>query len=168
MTSTRLAVCPGSFDPLTHGHVDIVTRSAALFDRVIVAVLINAEKQPFLSIDERLAMIREVFAAQPQIDVDTFDGLLADYIRARPGAVVVRGLRTATEFSDEWQMAQVNRQLYSAFETVFLVPGADVAHISSRLVRQIAVMGGPLDGLVPPAVAARLAARRSSAGTRRV
>lgn len=158
-TTSRLAVLAGSFDPLTNGHVDLIERSTRLFDRVVVAVLANSAKQPLFTANERVDMIRNVVAAHANVEVDAFDGLLADYVQRRGAAAVVRGLRTATEFSDEWQMALMNRQLNPACETVFLIPAAVTAHISSRLVREIASLGGSVDGLVPPSIASRLAAR---------
>jgi pantetheine-phosphate adenylyltransferase len=164
----RIAVFAGSFDPLTNGHADIIRRSAPLFDRLIVAVLVNASKQPLFSADERVAMIRRVVADRPEVAVDTFDGLLAEYARARGATVAVRGLRTPAEFSEEWQMALVNRHLNAGLETLFMPASAECAHISSRLVKEIARLGGPIDGLVPPAVAAHLATRRLRAGTQSV
>jgi pantetheine-phosphate adenylyltransferase len=158
--SLRLVVCPGSFDPPTNGHVAMIARAARLFDRVVVAVLANPSKRGWLPVEERLSMLRDVLAASPdrdRLEVDTFDGLLADYVRTRQASAVVRGLRSVTEFADESQMAMMNRHLVPAVETVFLVATPDVAYISSRLVREIAGLGGPLDGLVPPPVAARLA-----------
>ena len=161
----RIAIFAGSFDPLTKGHADVIARSAPLFDRLIVAVLVNASKQPLFSADERVAMIRQVVADRPHVDVDTFDGLLAAYARDRGATVAVRGLRTGVEFAEEWQMALMNRHLYAGLETVFIPAAAEFAHISSRLVKEIARLGGPIDGLVPPAVAAHLASRRLRART---
>jgi pantetheine-phosphate adenylyltransferase len=159
MTNPRLAVFPGSFDPMTNGHLDMIGRAATLFDRVVVAVLVNASKQPWFSNDERVAMIRESIEGLPNVEVDTFGGLLADYVKARGAVAVVRGLRTAAEFSDEWQIALTNRHLNPACETVFLLPSVTQLFVSSRLVREVASYGGPLDGLVPPGVARRLAER---------
>jgi pantetheine-phosphate adenylyltransferase len=153
---SRLAIVPGSFDPPTNGHVDIIARSAALFDRVVVALLINPAKQPLFGLDERLEMMREIVAGMPAVEVDTFHGLLADYVRRRAAVAVVRGLRTSAEYAEEWPMALMNRHLNAACETVFLVPDAAHLPISARLVREIASLGGPVAGLVPPAVAARL------------
>jgi pantetheine-phosphate adenylyltransferase len=160
----RLAVFAGSFDPLTNGHADVIRRSAPLFDRLIVAVLVNASKQPLFSAEERVAMIRRVVEGLPNVEVDTFDGLLAEYARSRGISVAVRGLRTPAEFGEEWQMALVNRHLNAGLETLFIPASAECAHISSRLVKEIARLGGPIDGLVPPAVAAHLASRRLRAG----
>lgn len=161
----RIAVFAGSFDPLTNGHADVIARSAPLFDRLIVAVLVNASKQPLFSADERVEMIRRVVAGQPGVEVDTFDGLLAAYAQARGATVAVRGLRTSSEFAEEWQMALMNRHLNAGLETLFMPASPECAHISSRLVKEIARLGGSIDGLVPPAVASHLASRRLRAGT---
>ncbi len=156
----RLAVIAGSFDPLTNGHVDLIERSVKLFEQVVVAVLVNPSKQPLFTLDERVAMIREVAAAQAlAVEVDTFGGLLADYVRKRGATAIARGLRSAAEFGEEWPTALMNRHLEPACETVFVVPAAATMHISSRLVREIASLGGSVDGLVPKAVAAHLQAR---------
>lgn len=154
--ASRLAVVAGSFDPLTNGHIDLIERATRLFDRVVVAVLINPSKQPLFTLDERVTMIRESVATFPSVDVETFDGLLADYVRHRGAVAVVRGLRTAGELSDEWPIALANRHLNPAFETVFLVPSAATQHIASRIVREIASFGGPVEGFVPASVAKRL------------
>ncbi len=164
----RLAVYPGSFDPLTNGHVDIIERAAALFDRVVVGVLINTSKQPFFRPDERVAIIREVFADRAEIEVDTFDGLLVDYAKRRQASVIVRGVRGAADFEYEWQMALMNRHLDQRIDTVVLMPSERFTYVSATLVREIAKLGGPLTGLVPPAVEARLNSRRESATMRRV
>jgi pantetheine-phosphate adenylyltransferase len=157
--SPRIAVFPGSFDPLTNGHLDLIERATRLFDRVIVAVLRNTGKQPFFSLDDRLAILREVFAGRPQIDIDAFKGLLADYVRARGASVVVRGIRSATDLDYERQMALMNRHLNDGLDTVLLLPSAEFGHVSSSLVREIAALGGPVRGLVPPAVDAWIARR---------
>ncbi len=163
MAQTRLAVVPGSFDPPTNGHLDMIVRTAALFDRVVVALLVNASKQPIFTLDERVAMMREIVGGLPNVEVDTFNGLLADYVRVRSASAVVRGLRTTTEYSEEWPMAQMNRHLNPACETIFLVPAPEHMPISARLVREIASLGGALAGLVPPSVEAHLR-RRFGAG----
>lgn len=157
----RLAVFPGTFDPVTLGHRDLVARAARLFDRVVVAVFVNPAKAPLFSLDERLAFLRAAMAEHPTVEVDSFQGLVADYVRSRGAVAIVRGVRTATEFADESQVALMNRHLHLACETVFLASSAATAHISSRLVREIAAFGGSVDGLVSPAVAAALAARRT-------
>jgi pantetheine-phosphate adenylyltransferase len=163
MSASRLALCPGSFDPLTNGHVDMIARAARLFDRVVVAVLANSSKQPWFTVEERLAMIRETLSARADtaaVGVETFEGLLADFVRQTRAAAVVRGLRTSSEFADESQMAVMNHHLNPHCETVFLVPLPGVAFISSRLIKDVATLGGSVEGLVPPAVMRALAARR--------
>ena len=154
----RIAVCPGSFDPLTNGHVDLISRAARLFDRVVVAILVNDQKTPLLPAADRVALAREVFAGEPRVQVETFDGLLVDFA-ARVGATaIVRGLRSAADFDYEWPMTVMNRRLRPAIETVFLVPAPEVSAISSRLVKEIWRLGGDISGLVPAAVQARLRA----------
>ncbi len=165
--ASRVAIVPGSFDPLTNGHLDLIERSTRLFDRVIVAVLTNSSKQPLLPVKARLAMLGEVFKGRGAIEVDAFRGLLVDYARRKHARIVVRGLRGVTDFDTETQMALMNRRLDADLETVFLAPSESNAYISSRLVREIAALGGSLEGLVPPAVAARLAAGRRSSTLRR-
>jgi pantetheine-phosphate adenylyltransferase len=170
-TPSRLAVVPGSFDPFTNGHLEMIQRATRLFDRVVVAVATNPAKQPWFSVKERVAMIREVLASIPEtrdVEVDAFDGLVADYVRLREARAVIRGLRTTAELADESQMAAMNRHLFHQFETVFLVADPSVAHISARLVREIAAVGGSLDGLVPMKVAARLAGRPMPDRTARI
>ena len=160
----RVAVCPGSFDPLTNGHVEMIARAARLFDHLVVAVLDNPAKQAWFTIEERTAMLGEVLGGLPDarhIEVDAFNGLLVDYVKQRSAVAVIRGLRTVNEFADESQMALMNRHL-SGCETVFLVSGPAVAYISSRLVKEVAALGGPLDGLVPALVAERMMGRRAN------
>jgi pantetheine-phosphate adenylyltransferase len=159
-TSDRIAICAGSFDPPTNGHLDVIRRAARLFRRVIVAVLINSEKQPWYDADERAAMLGESLE-DAGVEVTTFDGLLVDFARARGASVLVRGVRTATEYADEQQMAMMNRHL-GGIETIFLPASPDVAFISSRMVKDVALRGGSLEGLVPAPVARRLAARAGS------
>ena len=166
--SPRLAVFPGSFDPLTNGHVDVIERASRLFDRVVVALLVNTGKTPLFKLEERASIIRETFERQPTIEVDTFDGLLVEYARRRRASAVVRGLRRAADFDYEVQMTDMNRHLDPALETVFLVPSPQVAFISSTLVREIAALGGPVDGLVPEPVRARILRRRAAANWRDV
>ena len=165
---SRVAIVPGSFDPVTVGHIDLIERAARMFDRVIIAVLTNTSKQPFFSLEERVAMLCEVFKGRPGIDVDTFTGLLVDYARAKQARVVVRGLRGLTEFDAETQMALMNRRLNPDIETVFVTSSETSGYVSSRLVREIASLGGSVDGLVPPGVADRIAARRRTSTLRQV
>ena len=151
-----LAVYPGSFDPLTNGHVDIITRGARIFDRIIVAILINAEKAPLFSMDERLKIAREVFKDLPNVEVDTFEGLLVDYVERRHAHVIVRGLRAVSDFEFEFQMALMNRRLNGKIETVFMMPAEQYSYISSRLIKEVFSLGGRVHGLVPDTVEERL------------
>jgi pantetheine-phosphate adenylyltransferase len=156
----RLAIYPGSFDPLTNGHVDIITRGALLFDRVVVAILLNSGKEPLFSVAERVAIVREVFKDAPNVEVDTFQGLLVEYARERQASAIVRGLRAVADFEYELQMALMNRHLSADLETVFMMPAEQYTYVSSRLIKEIAALGGSLTGLVPPTVEARLVRRR--------
>lgn len=157
----RLAICPGSFDPLTLGHEDLVRRAARLFDHVVVAILVNEEKTPLFPQQERVSLARAVFGDLPGVEVDTFDGLLVDYVARRGAAAVVRGVRSGADFEYELPMALVNKRLQAAHETVFLAPAADLAYVSSRLVKEVWRLGGDVSGLVPGPVAERLRARRA-------
>ena len=158
----RLAVYPGSFDPLTNGHVDIIQRGARLFDRIVIALLVNRDKAPLFSVEERLELTREVFSGEPNVEVDTFDGLLVDYARRRHANVIVRGLRAISDFEYELQMALMNRRLNDDIETVFMMPAEPYTYVSSRLVKEVFALGGSVAGLVPAAVEARLAAKYQS------
>src|ERR1700748_2307506 len=155
MMST-LAIYPGSFDPLTNGHVDIILRGARLFDRIVVAILVNAEKSPLFSMDERVEIAREVFKAQANVEVDTFDGLLVDYVETRGAQVIVRGLRAVSDFEFEFQMALMNRRVNPTIETVFMMPAEQYTYISSRLIKEVFALGGRVHGLVPELVEERL------------
>ena len=150
--SGRLAIFPGSFDPLTNGHVDIVLRSAQLFERVLIAVLVNPGKQPLFTADERVGIIREVFREYPNVEVDTFDGLLVEYARRRRASAIVRGLRAVSDFEYEFQMALMNRHLEPTLETVFMMPAEQYTYLSSRLIKEVFGLGGAVQGLVPPIV----------------
>jgi pantetheine-phosphate adenylyltransferase len=150
--SGRLAIFPGSFDPLTNGHVDIVLRSAHLFERVVVAVLVNPDKRPLFSADERVAIIREVFREYPNVEADTFGGLLVDYARRRRASAIVRGLRAVSDFELEFQMALMNRHLEPTLETMFLMPAEQYTYLSSRLIKEVFSLGGDVRGLVPSTV----------------
>jgi pantetheine-phosphate adenylyltransferase len=159
---TRIAVYPGSFDPPTKGHEDLVRRSLSLADEVVVAVAVNAAKQPLFSVDERLGMLREAVGGDPRISFESFQGLLADFAKRRGAATIVRGLRAVSDFEYEFQMALMNRQLHPSLETVFLVPAVDLTYVSSSLVREVARFGGDVSALVHPGVAAALARRFSA------
>ena len=154
--SGRIAVYPGTFDPLTNGHVDIIQRGAALFDRIIVAILVNSDKSPLFSVEERLGMARAVFAPQPRVEIDTFDGLLVDYAQQRQAKVIVRGLRAISDFEFEMQMALMNRHLNPSIETIMMMPAETYTYLSSRLVKQVFALGGSVQGLVPDLVETRL------------
>ena len=153
---STLAVYPGSFDPLTNGHVDIITRGARLFDRIIVAILVNAEKAPLFSMQERVEITREVFRDHRNVEVDTFNGLLVDYVERRKAQVIVRGLRAVSDFEFEFQMALMNRRLSPTIETVFMMPAEQYTYISSRLIKEVFALGGRVSGLVPELVEQRL------------
>lgn len=146
---TRLAICPGSFDPLTLGHVAIITRALALFDRVLVAVSVNIRKQPLFTMEERAAMIRASFPANDRLEVAELGGLLAEWARARGAVAIVKGLRAAGDFEYELQMAQMNRHLNESLETVFLPTAPSDGFVSSSLVKEVAHLGGDVRALVP-------------------
>ncbi len=148
----KIAVCPGSFDPVTLGHLDIVRRASRLFDRVIVLVTLNPKKQALFSPDERCELIRRVTGDLPNVTVDSHDGLLVDYLKAHHADVIVKGLRAMSDFEYEFQMALTNRQLYPDAETVFLTTSLERMYLSSSLVKQIAHFGGDISGLVPPEI----------------
>jgi len=153
---STLAIYPGSFDPLTNGHVDIILRGARLFDRIVVAMLVNAEKSPLFTMEERVEIAREVFRDQPNVEIATFDGLLVDYVERRRAQVIVRGLRAISDFEFEFQMALMNRRLNSRIETIFMMPAEQYTYISSRLIKEVFALGGRVHGLVPELVEARL------------
>jgi len=161
----RIAVYPGSFDPLTNGHVDIIRRGARMFDRIIVAILLNAEKAPLFSPDERMRLIREVFRDTPAVEADTFDGLLVHYMRQKRASVIVRGLRAVSDFEYEMQMALMNRHLSPEVETVFMMPAEEYTYVSSRLVKEVASLGGSVSGLVPEPVEKQLIEKRTARST---
>ena len=153
---STLAVYPGSFDPLTNGHVDIILRGARLFDRIVVAMLVNAEKSPLFTMGERVEIAREVFKDHVNVEIATFDGLLVDYVERRQAQVIVRGLRAISDFEFEFQMALMNRRLNSKIETIFMMPAEQYTYISSRLIKEDFALGGRVHGLVPELVEVRL------------
>lgn len=157
----RVAVYPGSFDPLTNGHVDIILRGARLFDRIIVAILRNAEKQPLFTAEERVQTARDVFREYPNVEADAFDGLLVDYVQLKHASAIVRGLRAVSDFEYELQMALMNRRLGPEIETVFMMPAEQYTYVSSRLVKEVFALGGPVTGLVPEIVEYRLREKRA-------
>jgi pantetheine-phosphate adenylyltransferase len=162
-----VAIYPGTFDPLTNGHVDIIARGARLFDRIIVAVLVNAEKSPLFTMTERVEIARSVFTGLPNVEVDTFDGLLVDYVERRGAQVIVRGLRAVSDFEFEFQMALMNRRLNDKIETVFMMPAEQYTYISSRLIKEVFSLGGRVNGLVPDMVEQRLRDKVSRAAPTR-
>jgi len=157
-----LAVFPGSFDPLTNGHLDLVDRALAVFGRVRLAILQNSEKQPLFSVEERLALLRAALRGRRRVEVDTFSGLLVDYARAAGASVIIRGIRAVSDFEYEFQMALMNRQLEPRIETVFMMPAGRYTYVSSRLVKEVARLGGRVSELVPPAVERQLARKLRS------
>ncbi len=154
----RRAVCPGSFDPVTNGHVDVINRAAALYDELVVAVLVNPGKAGFFPVEERMELLRESVAHLPNVRVDSFQGLLVDYCGANDIPVIVKGLRAVSDFEYELQMAQMNREL-AGIDTLFVPTAPQVGHIASSLVKQIATFGGDVSRLVPGVVDDRLRAR---------
>jgi len=158
---TSIAIYPGSFDPVTNGHLDLIERGEKMFDLLIVAVLQNAGKQPLFSVSERVEMLREVTKQWSDVEVDVFDGLLVDYARKKGAGVILRGIRAVSDYEYELQMALMNRKLEPRLETVFMLPGLSYSYLSSKLVREIAQLGAPLKGLVPTIVEERLKAKVS-------
>ena len=151
------AIYPGSFDPLTFGHIDLVERSVRLFDRIIVAITTNPAKDPLFTVEERCDMIDKVVRKRfPTVEVDVFHGLLVDYVQEKKAQVIVRGIRAVTDYEYEFQMALMNRRLAPGIETVFMMPAEQYSYLSSRLVKEIASLGGSVEGLVPQQVEKRL------------
>jgi pantetheine-phosphate adenylyltransferase len=150
------AVYPGTFDPVTNGHLDLVKRSAALFDRVIVAILKNRDKVPLFTLEERVEMLKEAVKGIENVTVATFDGLLVDYALGIKASVIVRGIRAVSDYEYELQMALMNRRLSSKVETVFMMPAEAYTYLSSRMVREVSALGGSVQGLVPAGVERRL------------
>src|SRR5512140_3796454 len=151
-----LAVFPGSFDPITNGHLDIVDRGLRVFDRVRMAILVNVEKQPLFSVEERVEIIREAYDGNPRVEVDTFSGLLVDYAQRVGASVIIRGIRAISDFEYEFQMALMNRRLNPQIETVCMMPAESDSYVSSRLVKEVFQLGGKVTDLVPAVVERRL------------
>lgn len=149
----RLAICPGSFDPVTNGHVDVIQRASHLFDKVVVLVAVNADKHGVFTAEERCALLRRATAHLPNVEVDSYDGLLADYARERNAAAIVKGLRAMSDFEYEFQMALTNRKLNDQVETVFLTTSTEYMYLSSSLVKEVARLGGDISEFVPSCVA---------------
>ena len=163
MAKARVAVYPGVFDPVTLGHLDIIRRGAALFDRLIVAVASETDKQPLFTTDERARMLRETTAEIKNVTVDTYEGLTVDFVRKHGASVILRGLRQHSDFEYEYQLALTNRAI-AAIETVFVMADEKIAYISSRLVREVAALGGDVSPLVPPNVAKALKGKLGRTG----
>jgi len=160
------AIYPGTFDPITYGHIDVVERATQLFSKVIVLVARNTSKTPLFSDEERLSMIREVFRNRRDVEVDMFDGLLVDYARKRKATVIVRGLRAMSDFEYEFQMALTNRKLAGTIDTVFLVPHEKYTYLNSSIVREVARLGGDVSDFVPRSVRRRLLAKLKNTNVR--
>ena len=149
----RLAICPGSFDPVTNGHLDVIQRASHLFDKVVVLVAVNADKHGVFTAEERCVLLRRATAHLPNVEVDSYDGLLADYARERHAAAIVKGLRAMSDFEYEFQMALTNRKLNDQVETVFLTTSTEYMYLSSSLVKEVARLGGDISEFVPSCVA---------------
>jgi pantetheine-phosphate adenylyltransferase len=161
----KTAVYPGSFDPMTNGHVDLIRRGCRIFDRVLVAILWNGEKAALFSVDERIAMVKAIFRREPKVRVKAFSGLLVDFLRKERVNVVVRGLRVVSDFEYEFQMALMNRHLDPEVETLFLTPKEELMYLSSRLVKEVHRLGGDVSGLVPSLVHKALAKKLPANGS---
>ena len=155
----KIAVYPGSFDPITFGHLDIINRGLQIFDEVIIAVAANSAKNALFSIEERLELIRQVLAGNGRAKVDTFDGLLVDYVLSQKATVIIRGLRAVSDFEYEFQIAQMNRSISQEVETLFMMTSVPYSYLSSSIVKEVSSLNGPVDGLVPPLVKKALDAK---------
>ena len=153
------AVYPGTFDPITNGHLDILSRGGRMFDRIIVAILRNPDKDPLFPLEERAAILKSVVSRWSNVEVDAFDGLLVEFARARGAQVIVRGLRALSDFEYEFQMTLMNQRLEPGIQTVFMMPSEAYSYVSSRLVKEVARLGGDVTGLVPAEVVAQLKKR---------
>ena len=159
MASAIVAIYPGSFDPITNGHLDVIERGSRLAERLIVGVLRNQEKQASFSVDERMEMLEEAVARYSNVEVTSFDGLLVAFAAERGANLILRGIRAISDYELEWQMALMNRRLRPEIETAFLMAREEYSFVSSRLVKEVASLGGDVTGMVPPAVEARLKSR---------
>ncbi len=148
----RIAICPGTFDPITNGHIDIVMRSLTIFDEIVVAVAPNPKKTPLFRVEERMELIRESFKSLERVTIESFEGLLVNYVKQKGGVAIVRGLRAISDFEYELQMALMNRRLDSGIETVFMMPSEEYSFLTSTIIKEIASFGGSVKGLVPEIV----------------
>lgn len=155
----RTVIYPGTFDPLTNGHLDLIQRAAQLFDRVVVAIAVNEGKGPLFTPKERLKLVKAIVEIYPNVEVETFGGLLVDYVEARGGQAILRGLRAVSDFEFEFQLALMNRKLNERVETIFMMPKETFTFLSSRIVKEIARLGGDVSNFVPGPVVAALAAK---------
>jgi len=153
---SKLAIYPGSFDPITNGHINIIERSLLIFDKLVVAVAINASKNALFTLEERVAMIEEATKNNPHVIIDSFEGLLADYVADKNINVIIRGLRALSDFEYEFQMTFMNRKLNRNVETIFMMTGLRWFYVNSRIIKEVAVAGGSVKGLVPDVVCERL------------
>ena len=159
----RTVIYPGSFDPLTNGHLDVAQRATKLFDRVVVAVARNESKRPLFTLEERLQMVARAVQHMPQVEADSFDGLLVEYVERRAAQAVIRGLRAVSDFEFEFQLALMNRKLNERIETIFMMPKDTYTFLSSRIVKEIATLGGDVSAFVPAHVRSALAEKLSAA-----
>jgi pantetheine-phosphate adenylyltransferase len=155
----KIAVYPGSFDPVTFGHLDIIDRALQIFDGVVVAVAKNSEKNSLFSVHERQVLLAQILADRPKASVDTFDGLLVDFVQKRGASVIIRGLRAVSDFEFEFQLAQMNRSITKDVETLFMMTSVPYSYLSSSIVKEVSSLNGPVDKLVPPLVKAALDAK---------
>jgi len=162
-----IAIYPGSFDPITNGHLDLIQRGSRMFDKLIVSILRNESKQALFTVEERIEMLREVLHVYPNVEVDSFDGLLVDHAAAQQATVLLRGIRAISDYEYELQMALMNRRLRPDIETIFMMASETYSFISSRLVKQVFSLGGNISGLVPPSVETRLSTRLSKTKSQR-
>jgi pantetheine-phosphate adenylyltransferase len=160
----KIAIYPGSFDPITYGHLDIIERGLEVFDQIIIAVARNSEKKSLFSANERISLIEEVFADNPSVKVDTFDGLLVDYVVSKGARVILRGLRAVSDFEYEFQIAQMNHNLRREVETLFMMTSVPYGYLSSSIVKEVASLQGPVESLVPPVIRKALAEKFSVSG----
>jgi pantetheine-phosphate adenylyltransferase len=160
----RTVIYPGSFDPLTNGHLDLIQRASKLFDQVIVAIAKNEGKRPLFTLDERLEMVAQNLTSLPNVTAETFEGLLVSYVENRKGQAILRGLRAVSDFEFEFQLALMNRKLNERIETIFMMPKDTYTFLSSRIVKEIARLGGDVSAFVPPEVVAALARKLAKKG----